>query len=265
MKRVLVLSGHVGPQSEYIIRARRNHEKYCCEHNYSYHFEENFVFIDDFVDESPLITYTWLKAVKALEFMEKGKWDYIFGIDSDSTFWNFRKNLDDLISKNKDFVFTGDSWDLFNGGHFLVRSSPWSIHFFQQWLSMRSIVEPSLNTSHIGLTGRLMDQPAMNILLHAGSPKVFNTGEVFNNINGYKGNRQRKHKFFHLTHAPTSSFRLWNARRLIHENFKSNVEVVLQDRLNAYPFDLPGKRFNIENSDIIHFPGDSKDLLSRFA
>ena len=60
---------------------------------------------------------------------------------------------------------------------------------------MRSIVEPSLNTSHIGLTGRLMDQPAMNILLHAGSPKVFNTGEVFNNVKGYIGNQERKHKF----------------------------------------------------------------------
>jgi hypothetical protein len=110
-----------------------------------------------------------------------------------------------------------------------------------------------------------MDQPAMNTSLHAESPKVFNTGEDLNNTNGNKGNQQRKHKFFQLTHAPTSRFRLWNARRLIYQNFKSNVEVVLQDRFDAYPFDLPGKRFNLKNSDIIHFPGDSKDLLSRFA
>ncbi len=88
--------------------------------------------------------------------MKSSKYDYIFGIDSDSIFWKLDKNLDDLISLKKDFVFTVDSWDLFNGGHFLVRSPSWSIEFFENWLSMRSVRDELLNSSHKGKTGLIM-------------------------------------------------------------------------------------------------------------
>lgn len=263
--KILILSGHVGHLEDYLVKVKENHKRFSSLHGYDYLFVDDFDFNDEYVDDSPAITFTWLKAAKTLELMKSRKYDYIFGIDSDSIFWKLDKNLDDLISLNKDFVFTGDSWDLFNGGHFLVRSSSWSIEFFENWLSMRSVRDELLNTSHKGKTGLIMDQPAMNVLLSSGTSKHFNFAKAFNEVNGYIHNENRRHKWFHLTHAPTSRLRLVNSRRLVHPTLRNNVGIVIQERLNAYPFNLPGKKANPRKSDILHFPGESKFLLKSYS
>lgn len=262
--KILVLSGHVGHLEDYLVKVKENHIRFSNLHGYDYMFVDDYDFGDEYVDESPAITYTWLKAAKSLEVMKSKKYDYIFGIDSDSIFWKLHKNLDDLIFLGKDFVFTGDSWDLFNGGHFLVRNSSWSIEFFEKWISMRSVKNESLHTSHKGATGLIMDQPAMNVLLNSGDSKHHDFALAFNKVNGYIHNKNRRHKWFHLTHAPTGKLRMKNAKRLIHPTFRDNVGIVVQERLNAYPFNLPGKKANAKKADILHFPGDSKVLISDF-
>lgn len=262
---VLVLSGYVGRREKYIELAIENHLRYTNFHKYSYQFVDDFEFNDEYVDDSPATTFSWLKAAKSFELMQSKEWDYIFAIDPDSIFWRLRKNLDDLIAVNKDFVFAGDAWDLFNGGHFLVKNTDWSRQFFKKWLDMRSLQAPELQTSHIGASGRLMDQPAMNILLSSGSNNPEQMVSIFNSVNGYIGNRSRRHRFFQYTHAPTNPLRLHISRKLINPSLRQNVEVVLQDRLNGYTFDLPGKIAKVSKYDILHFPGDSKNLLQNYA
>jgi Nucleotide-diphospho-sugar transferase len=263
--RLLVLSGYVGHREKYIELAIENHMRYTSMHGYFYQFVEEHNFSDEEVQDSLVATYSWLKAAKSLELLHSNEWDYIFAIDPDSIFWRMEKSLEDLILLKKDFVFAGDAWDLFNGGHFLVKNNDWSKSFLKRWLDMRSLQAPDLRTSHKSNSGRLMDQPAMNILLRSGGVGYEDITSIFNSVNGYIGNKDRQFRFFHYTHAPTSQLRLINSRKLIHSSLRQNVEVVLQDRLNGYPFRLPGKRANVSKYDILHFPGDSKDRLQYYA
>ncbi len=261
-KKVLVVSGYLGLREGYVNLTEENHRVYSGLHSYDYMFVQEFKFSDKLID--PEVDFSWFKVAKCLELLKLAHWDYIFWIDADSIFWNMNRNFDDLFALEKDFVFTGDSWDVFNGGHFLVRNSKWSILFLQDWLSMRKIIAPNLRTSHKGKLGRLMDQPAMNILLYEGSANVRDLESSFNSVNGYSGNPERLHKFFQFTHAPTSRIRLRKTNSLISKNLRNNVLVVVQYRLNAYPFKMPGRKIDLVRADILHFPGDKKSLIATY-
>lgn len=261
-KKILIVSGYLGSRENYINLVEENHRLYSRLHSYDYLFVDEFKFFDKLTDFE--VDFSWFKVAKCIELLKLDKWEYIFWIDADSIFWNMNRNFDDLFLLERDFVFTGDSWDVFNGGHFLVRSSNWSIRFLQDWLSMREIIAPNLRTSHKGKQGRLMDQPAMNILLYEGSARVRDLESSFNSINGYSGNPRRLHKFFQFTHAPTSKVRLRKTNSLISKNLRHNVRVVEQYRLNAYPFKMPGRKVNLARADILHFPGDKKILIEAY-
>ncbi len=260
-----MLSGHVGNKQDYVAAAERNHRNYCAVHGYAYQFQDEFGYSDDWTDESTFVNFSWLKVALTLQSLKMKKWDYIFWIDSDSIFWNLNKSLDDLIEKGKDLVFTGDSWDVFNTGHFLVKNSQWSLIFFEKWLNLRQILLPNLETSHKGPTGRLVDQPGANILLASTFELSGSLNEVFNRINGYSGNSSRTHRLFHLTHAPTSKLRIRNTMRLINPSHRGHIGIVPQDRLNGYTFRLPGKKPKVWKAEILHFPGNSKNHLMKFA
>lgn len=261
-KKILIVSGYLGSRENYINLVEENHRLYCRMHAYDYIFVDEFKFFDQLIDSE--VDFSWFKVAKCIELLKLNIWEYIFWIDADSFFLNMNRDFDDLFLLERDFVFTGDSWDVFNGGHFLVRNSNWSIQFLQNWLSMRKIIAPNLRTSHKGKQGRLMDQPAMNILLYEGSASVQNLEFSFNSINGYSGNPDRLHKFFQYTHAPTSKVRLRKTNSLISKNLRNNVVVVEQNRLNAYPFKMPGMRLDLARADILHFPGDKKILIESY-
>lgn len=265
LHNILVVSGHVGASPEYIQIAQQNHFEYCDRHGYQYFFDKDSLIHDSFIDQSKFVTYSWLKVFLVLQKLQENKWSHIFWIDSDSIFWNFKKDLTDLVAYEKNLVFTGDSWDVFNTGHFLIKNSEWSRNFMQEWSSMRSVSIPDLHTSHKGISGRLVDQPAANILLATALSQRENLKDAFNAINGYVGNPDRHHKWFQFTHAPTHKFKLGNTQKLVNPRFRSDIRIVQQDRLNGYPFALPGKRMKLNTSDILHFPGESKHLLKSYS
>lgn len=262
--RVVVVSGHLSKSDSYVEVVKRNHRAYCERHGYSYLFADNFITNDQHKDFARETNYVWLKVDIVLNALNQGLYDYFFWIDSDSIFFDLDLSLDDLINMERNLVFTGDSWDVFNSGHFLIRNSSWSKDFIRNWWRFRYRAFPNLPTTHKNDSGFLGDQPAANILLAGGFNFDFDNESLvldnFNKINGYRGNEKRHHKFFHYFYAPTNSIKVKFATRLIHESNRKHIKIVEQDRLNAYPFRLPGSKV-ISKPKIYHFPGSAKGQI----
>ena len=189
----------------------------------------------------------------------------MFKTDLDSIFTNFTKDLSPLKKFKADFIFTGDSNDVFNGGHFLVKNSEWSRKFLDLWLSYREIIWEDLMTTHQSSDGRLLDQPVLNMLLNKSkSLSAANGREAFNAMNGFAGNTERKHKFFSYTHAPTARWRLKLAASLINKDLQTHVQIIKQSWFNSY---LPGtlRSGSWKRGDrMIHFVGGGKSKMITF-
>ena len=118
-----------------------------------------------------------------------------------------------------------------------------------------------LNTSHQTADGRLSDQPAMNILLRVGIGANFeelNEVEVFNLMNGFYGNPDRRVRFFHRLLAPTNRINLFLASMLINRRIRRKVSILPQRTLNSYETRITKDTF------VIHFAGARKHELTSF-
>jgi hypothetical protein len=131
---------------------------------------------------------------------------------------------------------------------------------------MRLFIFPRISTTHVDETGRANDQPAFNYLLAGGKPdqeSTTQTGErLFNSVNGFPENPDRRHQFFQFTHAPTRWWRVPMAKSLLSREMRKIVEIVPQGRLNGYPRRLAGSPRSIKNSPIMHDPGRMRKYLS---
>lgn len=274
VSKILVISGHVSSADitpDYISIVKSNHASYAQKHGYGYEFfselpSEASLDIDRVGDS--FVFYSWGKVFWCLSsLLKESNYDYVFWIDSDSLFINMECSLDDLVSYDKELVFTGDSYDVFNTGHFLFKRSNWSLLFLREWLAYREIIPcPRPNTTHIAKDGFLVDQPAANILLSAGSVvRPTKMTHFFNRINGYIGNKNAV-PFFSYIFAPTNAIRCFCASLLISKRLRSYIKIVNQDRLNSYPFNLPGyKKKKRDELLIEHYPGNQKHLIVAIA
>jgi hypothetical protein len=257
-QQVLIISAYLGSSPEYLNKVIQNHKLYAEKHNYNYDFiskrELTRFSRNDFTH------YSWAKVELAKEKLKSNA--FVFWIDADSIFVDFDRDLSDLIDAKKDLVFTGDSYDVFNTGHFLIRNSKWSHKFLDEWLEMRNAKFPKINSSHQDKQGYLVDQPAANILLRRGMQcnTPLNSSQ-FNWMNGYPGNKERKIKFFHLLVSPIRKPNLFFTQLLVHKSIRKNIRITLQDRLNGYPFRLPGYKGSTRIK-IMHFPGNTKNQIS---
>jgi len=124
---------------------------------------------------------------------------------------------------------------------------------------------PAVHTTHVDDRGRLLDQPALNYLFAGGRPdqeSVTETGHrLFNTFNGYVDNPERKHKYFHFTHAPTRWWRVPMAASLMSSEMRKVVAIVPQGRLNGYPRRSPGSPRSIKNAPIMHYSGPRRKFL----
>ncbi len=264
---VHVLSGYFGRRPEFVDRVKQQHVDYCSRHGYEY------IFFDDWPTGSKLpesqdffTMVTWLKPA-VLEWATKRGISQMMWMDTDSVFNVPSMSLEDLLPAfGKTLTITGDSWDVCNAGHIIAQSSQATESLFSLWNSLSKHRFPKLNTSHQDSDGYLVDQPALNIVLNGGQRSdnylVSNSEEIFNSINGYSGNADRKHKFFSYTHAPT---RVWNLKRalsLIHPDWRYEVKLVPQSRLNSYSFQTPGAPKPNNGDPILHFVAESKNQLT---
>lgn len=204
----------------------------------------------------------WRKVERARLAMEDKANKFVFLSDCDSVFMNFSIDFRDLIEMNRDLIFTGDAWDLFNGGHLFVRNSSFARDFLDLWLSFKSFNFEYLPTTHQSIQGHLSDQPVMNALLGGGTDiEQKSIASLFNLTNGFSENKHRRHKVFPYTHAPTRKWRLPMSRSLIHKSLKDMVGVVSQSRLNSYLIQQPGaRRFKI-GDPIIHLVGSKESVI----
>jgi hypothetical protein len=264
--KIIVLSGHVGEYSEHVAKAKNNHTEYCMLHGYSYYFEDNLtkLFSQNELKKYGVMNFYWLKVRLAKKVLGDSQFTHIFWIDSDSIFVDMRRSLDDLVHKEKDLVFTGDAWDLFNTGHFMFSKSSWSLKFLDSWLELYGQQSTSIETTHKTDNGFIFEQPAAAILLSGGFNSEKNLDDRFNKINGYAGNKRRKHKFFCYLFSPSRSHRLFLSKLLVAREMRNHVAIVPQSRLNAYSFRLPGTPYFSTKGKIMHFVGNTKSDLFRY-
>lgn len=209
--------------------------------------------------------YSWVKVTALKSALEHHDW--ALWIDADSVFLDVTSSLEDLLRRNRDFVFTGDRNDLCNAGHLLFRKSDFSLKFIADWELLKDIRFPPMQTTMQAETGHIGDQVAINYLLGGGRAVPLQAQTegpgVFNRVNGWPGNSHRKFAFFGTIFSPTASFRLPFTRSLIAPRLRPNVDVVVQHRLNAYPWwgkSIRGSR----PGPIVHFVSGYKDLLPGF-
>ena len=237
-KKLAIVTGWFGEIPEVVERITLNHKAFAHLHGYSHYFFGS----NDISQHASLIKgsadYHWIKPELLRRCLQDH--EYVFWMDMDSVFFDLTHSLEDLQRLRKDFVFTGDQFDVFNGGHLFLRQSDFSFELLDKWESLRTLPFPNLSTTQQGEDGHVGDQVAMNYLLAGGEPlqsSVSGTGKLlFDTINGWTGNEERRHKDFHLRYSPSHRKNLRRTKSLIARRHQKYVHVVVQSRLNAYPW-----------------------------
>ena len=244
---------------------QKNHKEYAEKHGYNYESYDETSLCELHSNVGNAADAHWIKPeVIGLAFR---KHDFVFWTDLDSVFHNQSRSLQDLLELDKDFVFTGDHNDLCNAGHLLFRKSEWTQKFLKDWYALRFLVFPKLHTSMQGISGHVGDQVALNYLLAGGEATqeaVSATAtDIFNSTNGWLGNPDRKIADFGRRIAPTFERNLPASRSLIAPSLRPRVQVVVQHRLNAYPWWTP-RSVSSRKGPIIHFVSPYKSELVRY-
>ena len=258
----LILSAWVGQEvPDVVSRVTRNHEFFARKHDYDYQFVHDPA--GELLDGEGIFP-EWIK-VPTIQRALNEDVEWVFWIDTDSVFSDVEKNLADIITQKKPVVVAGDAMDICNTGHVFLRNAPEVRDLVAAWWAMRLLVFPPLNTTHIDDHGRVLDQPALNYLFAGGKPNqdaVTATGaKLFNRVNGFVGNHERHHKFFHYTHAPSRPWRVPMAASLMSRPMRKMVAIVPQERLNGYPRREPGSPRRVRTAPIMHYAGPRKKFL----
>lgn len=264
-KRIAVVSAWVGTIPDFLPKVVENHKVFAHQHGYDYLFFEDSQIHDKHQLVEGVGDATWIKPEVILATLPD--YDYVFWTDLDSVFHDKKKSLSDLIGLDKSFVFTGDQNDVLNSGHLLFRNDEFTGQFINTWKSFQTLPFPPLGTTQQGPQGHVGDQIAMNVLIAGGRPTasdVSQDGErLFNQTNGWPGNSNRIHQDFGQRYAPNRRRNLNRSRSLLAPELREHVDIVVQHRLNAYPWWGPKGRKN-KKGPIIHFVSPYKDLLNTY-
>jgi hypothetical protein len=267
MKDIVISSSWVGPSPDWVEASKLNHQKYAQRHGYSYfhHHHQKLNLRSDLQIFDFYVDAVWQQIIDVRELLNDPSVTWVFKTDTDSVFTNFDLDLERFTTRDADFVFTGDSYDIFNGGHFLIKNTKWSRDFLDLWLSFKDQLWEEFRTNHQSKNGRLLDQPLLNMILRKYKSLDSTNGlQAFNSMNGFPGNKERIHKFFWLTHAPTTRYRVYRARRLINQEIRNHLLLLPQSSFNSYPNRSPGQRAWRQGDFMIHFAGTPKSELEAF-
>ena len=111
-----------------------NKKSYCERHGYR------------LVDSSPFLDNTrppsWSKivAVRRLLIQEKENCDWVVWLDADTVIMNPSKKFEDFLPANHDFVVTKQKLVSYNAGAWIIKNTPWSIQFLDNWWNMDEFV-----------------------------------------------------------------------------------------------------------------------------
>jgi galactosyl transferase GMA12/MNN10 family len=152
---IAVLSGYYSlkknhTKPKWLATVIKNHQNYCRAHGYQYFFRDDYIApVSKTNNADPFYLGAWSKPQFIKDLLSK-EFDYVFWIDSDSIFTNFKVGFEDLIATNKNIIFTGDCYDTCNSGHLFVKNSDFSISFLDQWDKSRKINCLEIDDSQIG-------------------------------------------------------------------------------------------------------------------
>ena len=268
MKNIVISSSWVVSAPNWVDLAVQNHLQYANKHNYTYQHHHHDSQVGAFNSAKPSDLYiqsVWQQILDVRKLLDDHENAYIFKTDMDSVFTNLRVEISKFTRFKSDFIFTGDSNDIFNGGHFLIKNTEWSRSFMDLWLSFKDHQWENFNTSHQSETGKLSDQPLLNMILKEYKNLDISNGlDTFNSINGFSGNRDRRIKHFWFTHAPTARYRIYAARKLLNKEIRHHTKIVVQSALNSYPNRSPGQRKWRKGDFMIHFVGSAKSQMEDF-
>ena len=268
MKNIVISSSWVGSTPNWVDLATLNHSQYAEKHNYTYQHHHHDSQVGAFNSPKPSDLYiqsVWQQIIDIRKLMDDHRNAWIFKTDMDSVFTNLRIEISKFTRFDSDFIFTGDSNDVFNGGHFLIRNTEWSRSLMDLWLSFKDQKWENFNTSHQSESGKLSDQPLLNMILKEYKNLDISNGlDTFNSINGFSGNRDRRIKHFWFTHAPTARYRIYAARKLLNKEIRHHTKIVMQSAFNSYPNRSPGQRKWRKGDFMIHFVGSAKSQMEDF-
>ena len=248
MSKVLVYSTFYG-SPWFTSLSIRNHLNYCLLHGYDYL---------PALGSNPLSRqFSWAKIWLGLQHLKSSDYEYIFWMDADSFFLNTTIRIEDLVAGKKESIFfSGDSNDIFNGGHFILRRQQESIDFLMECWKVCNISDERIVTTHKDDI-HLYDQPGILSVLGGANPDDPSTwADGFNSVNGFAENPYRFHKNFQADYAPTSPEKCELARSLICEKWRPHCYVYPQRVMNSYPWFMGPDDF------IVHFVGNTKHLMT---
>lgn len=245
MSRICIVTLMIGPLP-YKENAKKNHEKYCKKHGYTYKCIEK---------AEKNCHPAWMKPVVMERILNSNEYDYVMWNDADSFFVNMDIRIEDLIwDPEADMIITGDANDVCNNGHIIMKNTEWSKQFLTKWKLFQILLPENVLsnfkkiTTHFCNQQMIGDQTAINIMFAGGDENNPNTWfDAFNRINLYKGNPFRVHK--DPSYAPICRENLQKARLLICEKYRSHIQLIEQPLLNSYPSNIKPKDF------VLHFVG----------
>jgi hypothetical protein len=263
MANILILSGYVINSTakfpKWVNSAIKNHQNYCSRHGYAYEFSFDYSRGASNSNFSPFYIGTWKKPSLLLKYLSEG-YDYVYWIDPDSIFTNFKNSLNDFICLNKSLVFTGDHSDVFNGGHLLVKNTSFTIDFLNKWNLGRYVNFKECKNINFPITSDfycLGDQTIMNVLLY--SNKACNPEKIiedFNNINGFNNSTWLS------KYAPFNYENIDNIyKNLINKDIVNNISIVPQYEMNSYIHSPSLESTYRYGNRSIHFVSTSKKYI----
>lgn len=110
----------------------------------------------------------------------------------------------------------------------------------------------------------LSDQTSINAVLNSRIRNSYDLCEAFNTINGFTHNPSRRHLDWQEQFLPINQKNINNIKQnLIRSDLRESIEIVPQNRLNAYIDSIEGAPRYHFGDPIVHFVSHSKKYLNR--
>ena len=153
-----------------------NKKEYCEKHGYH------------LFDESENLDTTrppsWSKVVAARRLLTQEHCDWVFWMDADTVIMNSNQRVQDFLPETQDFVIAPEKRGGYNAGVWVIKNTPWSIRFLDEWYAMESFVQPkgmATSGDNEALKSKLLGMDKTEFAQHVAVPErcEFNSVAMF--------------------------------------------------------------------------------------